>query len=159
MNIESNKININLKKVGHWSVLISDRCYLKVKRKRTPPPSTNKAAHSGFETHRSHHQKSKTGVSVAPQKGLMSSKIFFKKSQELFYQISMYNLLLFQMFHSRCDLLCIIAEQRHIVRAVTFWQRSLSDYIQQTSCNITDLSSHRRISSFLIGFQILILDW
>ena len=28
------------------------------------PPSMNKAAHSGFETHRRHHQKSKTGVSV-----------------------------------------------------------------------------------------------
>ena len=36
--------------------------------------STNKAAHSGFETQRRCHQKSKTGVSVAPQKGLMSSK-------------------------------------------------------------------------------------
>ena len=42
-------------------------------------PSTNKAAHSGFETQRRHHQKSKTGVSVAPQKGLMTSKNFFLK--------------------------------------------------------------------------------
>ena len=33
-----------------------------------PPPSVNKAAHSGFETHRRHHQKSNTGVSVARQK-------------------------------------------------------------------------------------------
>ena len=33
-----------------------------------PPPSMNKAAPSGFETQRRHHQKSKTGVSVAPQK-------------------------------------------------------------------------------------------
>ena len=40
-----------------------------------PPLNANKAAHSGFETQRRHHQKSKTGVSVAPQKGLMSSKI------------------------------------------------------------------------------------
>ena len=40
-----------------------------------PPPSTNKATHSGFETQRKRHQKSKTGVLVAPQKGLMSSKI------------------------------------------------------------------------------------
>ena len=39
-----------------------------------PLPSANKAAHSGFETQRRRHQKSKTGVSVAPQKGLMSSK-------------------------------------------------------------------------------------
>ena len=45
----------------------------------TPPPSANKAAHSGFEIQRRCHQKSKTGVSVAPQKGLMSSKNFFKK--------------------------------------------------------------------------------
>ena len=42
------------------------------------PPSTNKAVHSVFETHRLHHQKSKTGVSVAPQKRLISSKFFLK---------------------------------------------------------------------------------
>ena len=41
-----------------------------------PPPSANKAAHSGFETERRRHQKSKIGVSMAPQKGLMSSKKF-----------------------------------------------------------------------------------
>ena len=29
---------------------------------RTPLPSVNKAAHSGFETQRKHHQMSKTGV-------------------------------------------------------------------------------------------------
>ena len=40
----------------------------------TPLPSANNAAHSGFETKRRIHQKSKTGVSVAPQEGLMSSK-------------------------------------------------------------------------------------
>ena len=33
----------------------------------TPPQSLNKAAHSGFETQRRRHQKSKTGVSMAPQ--------------------------------------------------------------------------------------------
>ena len=33
----------------------------------------------GFETQCRHHQKSKTGVSLAPQKGLVSSKNFFKK--------------------------------------------------------------------------------
>ena len=43
-------------------------------------PSANKAAHSGFETHRRHHQKSKT---VAPQKGLVFyKKLFFKKLQK-----------------------------------------------------------------------------
>ena len=46
-----------------------------------PPYSSNKAAHSGFETQRRHHQKSKTRVSVAPQKGLMSSKNFLKKEK------------------------------------------------------------------------------
>ena len=45
----------------------------------TPLPSVNKAAHSGFEIQRRHHQISKTGVSVTPQKGLMSSKKIFKK--------------------------------------------------------------------------------
>ena len=33
-----------------------------------PPPSVNKAVHSGFETQMRCHQKSKTGVSLAPQK-------------------------------------------------------------------------------------------
>ena len=36
--------------------------------------------HPGFGTQGRHHQKSKTGVLVGSQKGLMSSKIFFKKS-------------------------------------------------------------------------------
>ena len=35
--------------------------------------------HPGFETQGRHHQKSKTGVWVAPQKGLMSSNFFKKK--------------------------------------------------------------------------------
>ena len=43
-----------------------------------PPPSVNKAVHSGLETLRRRHQKSKTGVSVASQKGIMSSKNFKK---------------------------------------------------------------------------------
>ena len=45
----------------------------------TPLPSVNKAVHSGFETQKKCHQKSKTGVSVAPQIGVMSSKFFKKK--------------------------------------------------------------------------------
>ena len=40
------------------------------------PPSTNKAAHSGFETQRKCHQKSKTGKVSGPTKGLMSSNFF-----------------------------------------------------------------------------------
>ena len=39
-----------------------------------PLPSASKAVHSGCETQRRHHQKSKTEVSVAPQKGLISFK-------------------------------------------------------------------------------------
>ena len=41
---------------------------------RMPLPSVNKAAHSGFETQRRRQRKSKTGLSVAPQKRHMSSK-------------------------------------------------------------------------------------
>ena len=52
-----------------------------MKRTRTPLPSSKKAAHSGFETQRRRNQKSKTGVSVAPQKGLMSSKNLKKKKK------------------------------------------------------------------------------
>ena len=54
----------------------------------TPLPCVNKATHSGFETRGDifysdgfyilHHQKSKIGVPVASQKGLMSSKFFLK---------------------------------------------------------------------------------
>ena len=44
----------------------------------TPPPIANKAAHSGFETQRRHHQKSETGVSVDPKNGHVSSKNFKK---------------------------------------------------------------------------------
>ena len=40
----------------------------------TSPPGANKAAHSGFETQRRCHQKSEIWVSVAPQKGHVSSK-------------------------------------------------------------------------------------
>ena len=46
----------------------------------TPPPSVNKAAYSGFEAQRRCHQKSKTGVSVAPQKDLCSPKFFLEKT-------------------------------------------------------------------------------
>ena len=48
----------------------------------TPLSSTNKAAHSGLETQRRHHQKSKTGVSVNTQKGLMSSKNLKKNKKK-----------------------------------------------------------------------------
>ena len=41
-------------------------------------------SYSGFETKRRHHQKSKTGVSVTPQKGLMSSEFLKKKKKKTF---------------------------------------------------------------------------
>ena len=44
-----------------------------------PPPSVNKAAHSGFQIHRRHHLKYETGVSVAPQKRAYILQKFFKK--------------------------------------------------------------------------------
>ena len=65
--------------VAKRSAGVAPEVNLRERVTRTPPPSSNKAAHSGFETQRRRYQKSKTGVSVAPQKGLLSSKFFFKK--------------------------------------------------------------------------------
>ena len=47
-----------------------------------PLPSMNKVVHSGFDTQRRRNQKSKTGASVAAQKGLLYSKkrVFSMKS-------------------------------------------------------------------------------
>ena len=45
---------------------------------RTCKKGHNLGIHPGFETQGKCYQKSKTGVSVAPQKGLMSSKNFKK---------------------------------------------------------------------------------
>ena len=42
---------------------------------------TSEGIHPGFETQGRHHQKSKTGVSVAPQKGLVSYKNLRKKKR------------------------------------------------------------------------------
>ena len=41
-----------------------------------PLQSSRKAPHSSFETQRRHHQKSKTGVSVAQQMDMCPTKIF-----------------------------------------------------------------------------------
>ena len=38
----------------------------------------------GFETQSRHHKKSKTRIAVAPQKGPMSSKKFFKKKRNFY---------------------------------------------------------------------------
>ena len=45
---------------------VSPEVNLRDRISHMPLQSLNKAAHSGFETQRRHHQKSKTGVSVAP---------------------------------------------------------------------------------------------
>ena len=59
---------------------VAPKVNLKKHVTHTPLTSKNKAAHSsGYETQRRCHQKSKTTVSLAPQKGPMSSKIFKKK--------------------------------------------------------------------------------
>ena len=45
--------------------------------------------HSGFETQDRHHQKSRTGVGMVSQKGLMSSNFFIKreKAEKACYRI------------------------------------------------------------------------
>ena len=43
--------------------------------------------HLGEETHDRRHQKSKTGVSVDPQKELMSSKNYFKKKTTRYLEV------------------------------------------------------------------------
>ena len=49
-----------------------------------PLPSMIKATHYGFETQGRCQQKSKTGGSLAPQKGLMSSKKILKNCWQVF---------------------------------------------------------------------------
>ena len=49
----------------HRKVGATQEVNLREHKAHTPPPSVSKAAHSGFETQRRHHQKSKGGVSVA----------------------------------------------------------------------------------------------
>ena len=46
-----------------------------------PPPRMNKAAHSGFESQRRCHQKSKLGIS-GPIKGHVSTKKIIKKEKD-----------------------------------------------------------------------------
>ena len=55
-----------------------------------PLPSMNKAGHSDFETKRRRHQKSKTGVSVAPQKGLQNCFLLKKSEMFLHLQVQSY---------------------------------------------------------------------
>ena len=75
-----------------------------------PPPSVNKATFQVLKP-RGDIIKSKTGLSVAPQKGLMSSKIFFfKKKVELvfFYKLT--------------------AELTFDTGSNTFWRQTLYSY-------------------------------
>ena len=60
--------------VGRASAGVASEVKLRECTSCTPLPSANKAPHSGLETQRRCHQKSKTGVLVAPQKALMCSK-------------------------------------------------------------------------------------
>ena len=53
---------------------------LAAKRSAGVAPEVNVREH-GFGTRRRRHQKSQTGVSVAPQKGLMSYKKFKKRKR------------------------------------------------------------------------------
>ena len=46
--------------------------------------NANKAAHSGFETQRRHHQKSKTGVPVAPKMDMCPPNTLKKKFKKRF---------------------------------------------------------------------------
>ena len=51
---------------GKRSVGVTPEVNLREHTSCRPLPIVNKADHSGFETQRRRHQKSKTGVSVAP---------------------------------------------------------------------------------------------
>ena len=68
------------------SRLKSRRCDLTIRR--ASPPSMNKAAHSGFETQRIHHQ-SKTGVSVALKMDTCPPKFKKKTDDDRYHKIVM----------------------------------------------------------------------
>ena len=63
---------------GHQSAGVAPEMYLR-NSLHASDKALKRGIHPGFETQERRHQKSKTGVSVAPQKGLMSSKKFLKK--------------------------------------------------------------------------------
>ena len=58
-----------------YQVLLTDILRARVR-------NANKAAHSGFKTQRKHHQKSKTGVPVAPKKDMCPPKTLKKKKKK-----------------------------------------------------------------------------
>ena len=59
-----------------------------------PLLSTNKAAHSGFETQRRHHQKSKIGVLVTLKKDFIKVLEFCFSIEYLKFMISRYSLII-----------------------------------------------------------------
>ena len=62
--------------------------------------NANQAAHSGFETQRRRHQKSITGVPVAPKKDMCPPKTLKKKSpvRQIFFQIKInFHIRLFEL--------------------------------------------------------------
>ena len=68
------------KRLGcHADLYTVSRCCTRGESEDHTSKKVCKGIHPGFETQGRHHQKSKTGVSVAPRRGLMSSKFFFKK--------------------------------------------------------------------------------
>ena len=54
----------------------------------TPMSRANKTVHSGFETQRRHHQKSKIGISMATNKRTYVLQIFLKKQKISLYLCS-----------------------------------------------------------------------
>ena len=58
------------------SVGVAPELYFREHTSYMSLPSTVNAAHSGFKTQRRHHQKSKTGVSVALQNDMCPSQYF-----------------------------------------------------------------------------------
>ena len=55
---------------------------LKERVTRMPPPSSNNATHTGFEAQRRRHQKSETGVSVAPEMDMCPTKKLKKEKRK-----------------------------------------------------------------------------
>ena len=53
---------------------------------------TNNGIHPGFETQGRRHQKSKTGVSVTPQKGLVSYKNLKRKKKKKKLRVKLFTL-------------------------------------------------------------------
>ena len=73
--VGDNSITTNLDKNVKMKSSVEICMWENSKRPQCWSSSANKAANSGFEIQRRHHQKSETGVSAVPQKGHVSTKI------------------------------------------------------------------------------------